>query len=502
MRQQRSEGERAMNGETTLVRGADWIVAWDEAEHSHVYLEKADLAFRDGEIIFVGKGYDGPAERTIAGAGRMIVPGFVNVHSHPTSEPGNKGVLEELGSPRLGQSSLYEFMPVFRIAPEAAKAATQVAVSELLKSGVTTVLDLSGARPGWADDLAATGIRAVLAPMYRSASWRTPDGHSVEYVWDEKAGERAFANALAVVDAARSHPSGRIGAILAPSQIETCSEGLLKESLQEARRRGIPLQLHAAQSIVEFNEITRRHGVTPIEWLDRIGLLGPDLVIGHGIFLNDHPWIHWPHADDFALLAASGAQVAHCPNVFARRGIALNTLGRYVEAGITVGLGTDTFPHNMIDEMRLACYAARILAGNFRAASTAQVFDAATVGGARIIRRPDLGRIAIGCRADFSLVDMTHPYMQPARDPLRSLVYSAADRAVCDVYVEGEQVVRDGEVLTIDVEAALDTLGRAQADALATTAERDWAHRSVDAMSPRVFRVSERLAQQPPAGRP
>jgi cytosine/adenosine deaminase-related metal-dependent hydrolase len=488
-----------MSGETTVLREADWVVAWDEAEQAHVYLEQADVAFRDGEIVFVGKAYAGPAARTIAGAGRMIVPGFVNVHSHPTSEPGNKGVLEELGSPRLGQSSLYEFMPVFRIAPEAATAATQVAVSELLKSGVTTLVDLSGARPGWPDDLAATGIRAVLAPMYRSASWRTRDGNSVEYQWDEKAGERAFADALAVVDEARRHASGRVSAILAPSQIETCTEGLLKESLQEARRRGIPLQLHAAQSIVEFNEIVRRHGVTPIEFLDRIGLLGPDLVIGHGIFLNDHPQLHWPHADDFARLRASGAQVAHCPTVFARRGIALNTLGRYRDAGIVVGLGTDTFPHNMIDEMRLACYAARVLAGDFRAASTAHAFDAATIGGARIVRRPDLGRIAVGCRADFSLVDMTHPYMRPVHDPLRSLVYSASERAVRDVYVDGEQVVRDGEVLTIDIEAALETLRRAQAATLATTAERDWAHRTVDEMSPRVFQLRERVAQQRPS---
>src|SRR6185369_5875470 len=133
--------EGAMGG-TTLVRKAEWIVAWDEAEQAHVYLRDADLAFRSGEMIFVGKSFEGPTERVIDGAGRMVLPGFVNVHSHPTSEPGNKGLLEELGSPRLGQSSLYEFMPVFRIAPEAATVATQVAVSELLKSGVTTMLDL------------------------------------------------------------------------------------------------------------------------------------------------------------------------------------------------------------------------------------------------------------------------------------------------------------------------------------------------------------------------
>src|SRR5437868_4722722 len=76
MPRRRCEGDQAMSGETTLVRGADWIIAWDEAEQSHVYLEGADLAFRGGEIVFVGKTYDGPAERVIAGGGRMVVPGF------------------------------------------------------------------------------------------------------------------------------------------------------------------------------------------------------------------------------------------------------------------------------------------------------------------------------------------------------------------------------------------------------------------------------------------
>ncbi len=92
--------------------------------------------------------------------------------------------------------------------------------------------------------------------------------------------------------------------------------------------------------------------------------------------------------------------------------------------------------------------------------------------------------------------------MRPLHDPLRSLVYSAGDRAVRDVYVEGEQVVRDGAVLRIDVEVALETLSRAQAATLATTSERDWAGRSVDEMSPRVFRISERVAQQRPGASP
>lgn len=487
-----------MTARTTLIRDLDLIVAWDEADHRHVYLERADLAFRGNEIVHAGPAYAGPADATISGRGLMAMPGLVNIHSHPFSEPGNKGITEEFASDKLGQSSLYEYLPVFGMEPEDAGASSRVAISELLKSGVTTVTDLSINRPGWIDDMASTGIRAVLAPMYRSGHWFTKNGHAVDYAWDEKTGERNFADALATIDAAAKHPSGRISGMVCPAQIDTCTEGLFKDSLAEARRRGVAMQTHAGQAVVEFNEMVRRHGVTPVEWLERIGVLGPDLVIGHGIFLNDHPQIHWPHGDDFARLRASGAAVAHCPTVFARRGIALNTIGRYMDAGIPVGLGTDTFPHNMIDEMRLACYAARLVSGNYKAGTTRHAFEAATVGGAAILRRPDLGRIAPGAKADFSLVDLSHPYMQPAQEPLRSLVYSAGERPIRDVYVDGAQVVRDGAVLTIDVAAESARLREGQLRRISTAARRDWAGRGVEQLAPTVFTRRERLPQSRP----
>ena len=152
-----------------------------------------------------------------------------------------------------------------------------------------------------------------------------------------------------------------------------------------------------------------------------------------------------------------------------------------------MGLGTDTFPHNMITEMVFACVGARLSKGALGAGPIEHAFDAATVGGARAVRRDDLGRIAIGAKADFSLVDLAHPYMRPVRDPLRSLVFSADDRAVRDVYVDGVCVVENGDVLTIDVAAALDTLSEAQARTTATVAERDWAGRDIDAISPTVY---------------
>ncbi len=474
---------------TTVVKNAAWVVAWDRAGKRHVYKKDADVAFTGSQIVHVGKGYAGPVDKTIDGRELMVMPGLVDIHSHPTSEPGNKGLLEELGSPRLGMSSLYEFMPIFRLPPEAATAATQVAISEMLKSGVTTYVDISAARPNWADEVAATGIRAVLAPAYRSASWSTQDGKTVAYHWDEPAGKKGLDAAIDLVKRANQHPSGRVSAMLAPSQLDTCTPDLMRDSRDAARDLGVPYQIHAAQSVVEFHEITRRHGLTPIEFLDSVGMLGPDLIIGHGIFLNDHPWIHWPGSNDLARMADKQVTIAHCPNVFVRRGIVLNYVDRYLKAGVNIGMGTDTFPHNMIDEMRWAATLARVMARDYRGGSTEQVFNAATAGGAKALKRDDIGRLDAGAKADIVLVDLTHPYMRPVREPLRSLIYSTSDRGIRDVFVDGEQVVKDGKVLTIDVEAAHATLAEAQAKGLAGAQGRDYAKRTVDEMSPMVLPV-------------
>ena len=103
-------------------------------------------------------------------------------------------------------------------------------------------------------------MRVCIAPMFRSARWYTKNGHMVEYAWDEAAGEKAMAEALSLIERAEQHPSGRLFGMVVPAQIDTCTEGLLRDSFAEAKARGVSWQIHAAQSVVEFHEITRRHG--------------------------------------------------------------------------------------------------------------------------------------------------------------------------------------------------------------------------------------------------
>ncbi len=477
--------------DTTVIRNADWLIAWDGARH--VYLRDADLAFTGAEIGFVGHRYDGPAETEIDGRALVVMPGFVNIHSHPTSEPLRKGITDETRSPGFWHSSLYEFLTVFQNDRDGNIAAMQVALAELMTSGVTTVADLSMPFDGWLDTMAESGMRCVAAPMFRDARWYTRDGHSLEYDWDEGAGREAFEEAKRVMEMARQHPSGRLGAMVAPAQVDTCSAALLGAAYGYAVERDLPFQIHAAQSITEFHEMTRRHGRSPIQWLGDIGGLGQHTIIGHGIFLDHHPWVHWTTREDIDLLVQSGATVAHCPTVFARRGITLDTFGDYVRAGINMGIGTDTYPHNFLEELRSVGYFARITAGSVDDLDTLDVYNAATVGGAKALRRDDIGRLGVGAKADIVLVDAKHPSMMPLREPIRSLIYVAAERAVRDVYVDGAKVVADGRALNIDLQAASEALEEAQKRSLERVSKLDWDGRGVERLAPMVLPTLDAL---------
>lgn len=472
----------------TLIRHARTVIGWDVDASAHVYVRDIDVAFSSAGILHVGPNYEGQADETIDGANFLVMPGLVDIHSHPGEEPMNKGLWDEVGSPRLYNSSLYEYLTILERDAAGIRAAYGVALSELLLSGVTTLCDLAVPSDGWLDLHAASGMRVCIAPMFRSARWFTRNGHLVEYEWDEAAGRRGLERALRDIDLAERHPSGRLSGMLAPAQIDTCGEGLLQEAYQEAERRGVPFQTHASQSIVEFQEMTRRHGLTPVGWMERIGVLGPRTIIGHGIFLDHHPWIQWERTNDLGRIAEAGATVAHCPTVFARRGITLNHFTGYRENGVNLGIGTDTYPHNMLDELRLAIYAGRLMAGTPSSPPLADIFAAATIGGAKALGRDDIGRLAPGCKADIVLVDCTAPAMQPCRDPLRSLVFSAAERAVRHVYVDGRPVVRDGKVLTIDYATAAAELAEAQSRAVRSIPKNDWAGRSIDELSPPALR--------------
>jgi cytosine/adenosine deaminase-related metal-dependent hydrolase len=233
--------------------------------------------------------------------------------------------------------------------------------------------------------------------------------------------------------------------------------------------------------------MVRRTGLTAIQWLDGLGVIGPSTIIGHGAILDHHSWVHWHTCKDVEILARAGASVSHCPVVLSRYGVTLESFGRYRKAGINIGIGTDCHPHNMLDEMRAAAILSRVSDQHMFSARTADIFDAATIGGAKALMRDDLGRLAPGAKADLVVLDATHPMMLPLYDPLRSLVFSACERAVKDVYIDGVKVVADGKVLTMDHQRVSDEVSRIQAAVVADIPNRDRKRRRADEVSPLTY---------------
>jgi cytosine/adenosine deaminase-related metal-dependent hydrolase len=469
---------------TTWIRNADWVVAWDAAAGRHAYLRAGDVAFAGDALTFVGHGYRGPADETIDGRRLMVMPGLVDLHSHPNHEAAYRGIREEHGVPEMFMTGLFERSGAYAPDEEGNRACAEAAYCELLLSGVTTLVDISGIYPGWVDLMARSGLRGVLAPTYASARWVVRRSHLLEYEWNETAGRQGFEEALRLCDEVAKHPSGRLSGLISPAQIDTCTEDLLRDSVAAARERGLPFTVHCAQAVAEFHEMVRRHGVTPVQWAHQLGLTGPRTILGHAIFTDQHSWLRWWSRRDLAILADSGTTVAHCPTPFARYGQMLEGFGTYRRAGVNMGMGTDTVPQNMLEEMRWATVLARIAAEDIRTAEMADVFHAATAGGAQALGRDDIGRLAAGARADLVVVDLDEPWMQPARDPLRSLIFHAADRAVRDVYVGGTRVVAAGRVLTLDREGALARLTEAQRRMEAAVPARDRRERRSEDIAP------------------
>lgn len=478
--------------QAVCIRNARWVVRWNAESERHEYLRNADVAFTGDEILFVGTRFVGPVGEEIDGRALMVMPGLVNIHCHPTNQPITRGVREELANRALYMTALYDGTRLWQADREALYYGAVVAYGELLRSGVTTVVD-SAARPpeGWIDLMAASGLRVFAAPGYRDASWAVEDGSRVLWRWDEAEGRRQFEAAMDLVEAATAHPCGRLSAVIGPAQADTCRAETLREAVAIATRNGLVMQTHAAQTLSEFHEMTRRTGRTPIQWLHQIGALGPTTTLAHGIFVDSHSWTRWPSRDDVALLAETGTTIAHCPVVFARYGHRLESFGGYRRAGVNMGIGTDTAPHNMLEEMREAIIQSRAAAGDVADAGAADVFEAATVGGARALGRHDLGRLCQGARADLVLIDLNHPLMQPDRDPLRNLIYSAAERAVKDVYVAGRRCVGDGMVLTLDCADAAARLTAAQKRAEDGVAARDARGRDGREVSPLTLPIAD-----------
>src|SRR3954451_15778669 len=471
---------------TTTRYQAGCIVAFQDGEHR--ILRDGCLVVEDDRVTHVGPTYDGEVDRTVDASDRIVTPGLINTHAHLDESPIDKSVQEDVGNRQFWLSGLIEILPtkIAGLDAESARACLDYSLIELARTGTTTVLQMGGIEEYAADALEASGLRGYVAPMYRSGRWFTPDGKRVDYAWDPDDGRPGFEAALRFVDSMRDRADGRVQALLAPAQVDTCSEGLLRDSKAAADDLDVPLSLHASQGVWEFQEMTRRHGRSPVEWLSDIGFLGPRTLLGHAVFVTGTSWVNFA-GDDLGLLASSGTAVSYNAWCFIRRGLVMESFPSYVDAGITMCLGTDTAPQSMIESLRWTAIAGKVAARRTDVSTARQVFDAATINAATALGRPDLGRIAPGAKADLLFWRSEGFTMTPMRDPIRNLVYYAQPSDLADVLVDGKRVVEDGVVMGADVADAVRRVQRAGERMWERWPDGDWAGRTLEQVAPATY---------------
>jgi 5-methylthioadenosine/S-adenosylhomocysteine deaminase len=462
---------------------AHQIVAFQDGRHR--LLEDGDVVLEGERILYVGRAFPGEVAQEIDARRQLVTPGLINCHTHVTT-PASRSFREDGGNPLLHMSGLYEHLPItWTMPPEDAAICAEAALIELLRNGSTTALVLGTSIPEEVAGIAARlGIRLYLSPGYKSASWYVQEGVRVAYTADEAGGLAGLERNVALLRSLDRSHGDLVRLFLGPLQIDTCSPELLRRTAAAARELGALVQIHAGQSLVEFQEIRRRHGLTPIQFLDSVGLLGPRLSVAHCIFVAGHSWTATPAENDLELLADSGTFVAHCPNVFARGGVVMESLARYLGRGVKLALGTDSFPQDLIQEMRVASLLCKVLERDARVATAAQLFDLVTVGGADLLGRSDLGRLAPGCQADLLFFDLDRVNLHSARDPLRTLVYSATGADVCRVMAAGRTVVERGRVLGADESAVAVAFDGVARRLLAQLPQVDWAGRDLEQIAP------------------
>jgi cytosine/adenosine deaminase-related metal-dependent hydrolase len=465
---------------------ASHIIAWQNGGHRH--LRDGVVVWEGDKIVHVGPTFAGEVDETIDATGRIVTPGFINTHAHLTDSPLDKSFVEDRGPRQFYLSGLFEFLPARDRATseESRRAGAAFSMAELIRTGTTTVMEIGGLGEVVAELAGKAGLRAYVGQSYRSGRWLTRNGRTVEYEWFEDDGRAAFERAVKFIEQHDGSHNGRIKGFLTPSQVDTVSEQLLRRSRVAATEMRVPLALHTSQSVPEFQEMTRRHGRTPIEWLQDIGFLGPDVILGHAIIPGGGSWANY-HADDIGILADTGTNVAHAVWVFARRGIAMESFARYLARGVNMTLATDTCPQSMIEALRWTAVVSKIVDRRTEVATAADVFNAATVAGAKALGRDDIGRIAPGAKADLLIWEGESLFMSPVRDPVRNIVYSAQAEDLNGSIIDGRWVMRDRIIPGLDPTALARDLQKAGEQMWANVSKGDWAGRSIDQLSPGSF---------------
>lgn len=398
-------------------------------------VEKGYVRISGGRILSVDGG-ENPFTglRTIDARNGIVLPGLVNAHAH-TAMTLFRGFADDLPLASWLFEKIFPAEARF-LNSETVYWGTLLGCLEMIASGTTCVSDGYFFQDSTMEALKKSGLRAIVAQGV--IDFPAPGVPRPE---DNLHAARAFMEKWS-----GSSPLLTPG-IFCHSPV-TCSEGTFKEAIKISREFGVPMQTHLSETEEEVQEIVNRTGERPVFYLDRIGVLGDDLIGAHGIHLSD---------DEIRLLADRSARIVHSPKSNMKLASGTARVQDLLDAGVRVGLGTDGCASNnnldIFQEMDTAAKTAKAFGGDPTHLSAETALRMATTGGASVLGlHEEIGTIEPGKRADLIVVDLDRPHLLPSYNPFSTLVYSATGADVSHVLVDGRLLMENRGFTGLDPE--------------------------------------------------
>ncbi|MHC0053846.1 8-oxoguanine deaminase [Actibacterium sp. D379-3] len=434
-----------------LIRGADTILTMDDARRE---LAGTDLRLRGGQVAEIGMGLEPRDAEVVEARGCVVTPGLVNTHHHlfqtlTRAVPG--------GQDALLFGWLKTLYPIWsRFGPEEMRVSALVGLAELALSGCTMTSDHLYLYPNGArldDTIVAAGeIGLRFHPTRGAMSIGQSQGGLPPDALAERE-EDILNDCIRVID--RFHdprPGAMVQVGVAPCSPFSVSRELMRDAALLAREKGVRLHTHLAENDEDIAYSEAQFGCRPGQYAEDLGWTGDDVWHAHCVKLD---------SSEIDLFARSGTGVAHCPCSNCRLGSGLAPIRAMRDARVNVGLGVDGSASNdsgnLIAEARQAMLLQRVARGA-DAMSAREALEIATRGGAAVLGRRDCGQISLGKRADVAIWDVSG--VQSAGSWDKAALLLAGPTQVRDLFVEGRQVVRDGQVVTIDLPQVIETQNR------------------------------------------
>lgn len=419
-------------------------------------IEDGAVAIDKGRIVAVGPTAEIAAKyrsnRVLDSSRKAVMPGFVDTHHH-FLQNFHKGTRDDLALidwidnvsvPRIRVAVQDYLKGVYDIQIHASK----LGCVDAIKSGITTILNMEWAtHPSVVDVFEQAGIR-VRHTITMTDQWISP-----EVILPH---DRLLMLADELMERCQTSVNGRIDFSYGLACPNSCSVGLIKEVRSLADRNQIPIHIHIAETEYEWNNIQNKFGATPTGHLHNLGLLGPDVQGAHSIWLSD---------DDIELYRQTGTKVAHNPECNMKIADGIAPITKFLEAGVVVSLGTDSCSVNdnmdMFEAMRSAAFLQKVSAMDPAVLPAETTLRMATLGGAEALSMEDeIGSLEVGKKADLLLIDLSGSHMRPINNLANSLVYCANASDIQTVICDGQIVMEDRQILTLDEEEWVSTATR------------------------------------------